>query len=166
MVQLLSASLPATPHDARRRQATTLDDDGRTRSVGGRVVLVGQPHDPAAERRAGPRDVAAEADEHAGASAGGRGRRGRSAHQALAVAPRSSSTPSGTATVLCVRSTRRSPTGRARHDRNQRRAPTRDELEVTVVAEHLEHAPDRRIHEAVRRGRRGERHVDGVEQGV
>ena len=106
MVQLLSASLPATPHDARRRQATTLDDDGRTRSVGGRVMLVGQPHDPAAERRAGHRDVAAEADEHAGAARAAAAAAARSAHQALAVAPRSSSTPSGTATVLCVRSTR------------------------------------------------------------
>ncbi len=60
----------------------------------------------------------------------------------------------------------RSPTGRARHDRDQRRALTCDELEVTVVAEHLEHAPDRRIDEAVGRGRRGERHLDRVEQGV
>ena len=47
-----------------------VDDDGRSRSVGGRVVLVGQPHDPAAERWSGHRDVTAEADEHAGASAG------------------------------------------------------------------------------------------------
>ena len=66
---------PASAHDARRGQAAALDDDGRSRSVGGRVVLVGEPDDPAAERGSGHGDVAAEADEHAGAAASGRSRR-------------------------------------------------------------------------------------------
>ena len=48
----------------------------------------------------------------------------------------------------------------------QRGALTCDELEVTVVAEHPQDAPDRRIDETVRRGRRCERHLHRVEQGA
>ena len=167
VVQLLSASLPATPHDARRRQATAVDDDSRTRSVGGRVVLVGQPHDPAAERRAGHRDVAAEADEHAGASSERPRppRRGRRTRPWPSLPGRARPLPARRPSS--ARGRRGPLANRACSSRPQPAAgPRGDELEVTVVAEHLEHAPDRRIDEAVRRGRRAERHVDGVEQGV
>ena len=116
-------------------------------------MAVGEAHDPAAVgRRPGDGDVAAEARRARRHPCGVQPRRAaRSAHHALAVAPRSSSTPRGTSTVPAA-GRRRPPASRAPARRRPRSAgPARlDVGEVAVVAEEA-HGVDRR---SGRRGRR------------
>ncbi len=92
---------PAAHGDAGGREAAGGDRDRLPGREGPGAVVVGDVDAPAAGGGgAGGGDVAAEADEHPAATRGAAtARAARSAAHALAVAPRSSTTPLGMRTV-------------------------------------------------------------------
>ena len=157
----LAARCQRRAADARRGQAASLDDDRRARSVGRARRGGRRGARPSRRRRwSGHGDVAAEADEHAGPAPGGRSRARRDRRTTPWPSPRGRARRLRHRDVFATRSTwtARQP-GTVVTTRGSGGPVTCDELEVAVVAEHPQDAPDRRVDEAVGRGRRCERDV-------
>ena len=162
------ARAPAAHRRARRRQATRADRDPLAGGVNASAVIVSHTHPPALRgRRAGGRDIAAEADEHAAARRVGGRRRGVIGSERLCGRPKvETDTPAEGDRARVEVDPNRAPT-RERGKRQRplgRRWPTRGltiqtQFKISVITERDQGLTQRRVYITV--GELGRPHARG-----